>query len=43
MWNTLILHAATPSILILNDDILLDADIFAAMPSQMDLLLLNGG
>jgi hypothetical protein len=39
----LIVNAATPSILILNDDILLDADIFTAIPVQQELLLLNGG
>jgi len=43
MWNTLIVNAATPSVLILNDDILLDDDVFAAIPEEKELLLLNGG
>jgi hypothetical protein len=43
MWNTLIVNAATSSVLILNDDILLDDDVFAAIPAEKELLLLNGG
>lgn len=42
MWNTLILNSATPSILILNDDLILQTDIFSVIPYEQDLLLLNG-
>ena len=42
MWNTLIVNCATSSILVLNDDILLQADIFPGIPPKADLLLLNG-